>query len=59
MTQPNYADTHGHHHEPPRRGFFRKLLAMAIGGIAVATVPIARVRDAIRAGREQPAPVVD
>ena len=34
-------------------------VALVIGGIAVATVPIARVRDAIRAGREQPAPVVD
>jgi drug/metabolite transporter (DMT)-like permease len=34
-------------------------VALVIGGIAVATVPIARVRDAIRSSREQVAPVVD
>ena len=34
-------------------------VALVIGGIAVATVPIARVRDAIRAGRDQPAAAVD
>ena len=38
MTQPTDAQTHPP--EPPRRGFFKKLLAMAIGGIAVA-VPAA------------------
>ena len=38
MTQLNHADPR--HPEPPRRGFFKKLLAMTIGGIAVA-VPAA------------------
>jgi len=34
-------------------------VALVIGGIAVATVPIARVRDALRASRDQPAAAVD
>lgn len=38
MTEPN--DVHSRLPEPPRRGFFKKFLAMVIGGIAVA-VPAA------------------
>ena len=34
-------------------------VALVIGGIAVATVPLARLRDAMRASRDRPAAAVD
>lgn len=34
-------------------------VVLVVGGIAVATVPLARVRDALRAGRDQPATALD
>jgi drug/metabolite transporter (DMT)-like permease len=34
-------------------------VGLVVGGIAVATIPIARLRDAIRARSEQPVTAVD